>query len=65
VISDATIKSFQEVIKSEYQIVVDEKDAKEILTNLVGYFDLLAKINHRTQSENQGSLASPLNKTGY
>jgi hypothetical protein len=65
VISDATIKSFQEVIESEYQVVLDEKEAREILTNWVGYFDLLAKIDHREQSENQGSLASPLNKTGY
>jgi hypothetical protein len=48
VISDATIKKFQSVIKSEYQITLDEKDAREVLTNWVGYFDLLAKIDHRT-----------------
>lgn len=59
-ITEATIKSFQLVIKSEYQIALDEKDAREILTNLVGYFDVLAKINHREQSEDRGSLASPI-----
>ena len=60
VITDATIKSFQQVIKIEYQIVLDEKDAREILTNLVGYFDMLAKINHRIQSKARRSSASPL-----
>lgn len=59
-ITEATIKSFQQAIKSEYQIALDEKDAREILTNLVGYFDVLVKINHREQSEDRGSLASPI-----
>jgi hypothetical protein len=63
VISNATIKDFQQVISSEYNITINEKEAGEILTNLVGYFDLLAKIDHREQSENQGSLVSPLKKT--
>jgi len=60
VISDATIKKFQAVIESEYQVTLDEKEAREILTNWVGYFDLLAKIDHRTQSKDHGSLASPI-----
>lgn len=62
-ISNATIKDFQRVISSEYNITINEKEAGEILTNLVSYFDLLEKINHRIQSENQGSLVSPLKKT--
>lgn len=59
-ISDATIKKFQEVIESEYHVALDEKEAREVLTNWVGYFDLLAKINHRIQSKDHGSLASPI-----
>jgi len=59
-ISDITIKKFQEVIHEEFGVLLGEKDAREILANWVGYFDLLAKIDHRQQSENQGSLASPL-----
>ena len=58
-ISHATIKKFQEVIHEEFGVVLDEKDAREILANWVGYFDMLAKIDHR-QSENHGSLASPI-----
>ena len=59
-ISHATIEKFQEVIHDEFGVTLDEKDAREILANWVGYFDLLAKIDHREKSENQGSLASPL-----
>ena len=60
VISDTTIKNFQQVIQSEYNVTLNEKEAREILTNWVGYYDLLAKINHRIQSKDQRSLASPL-----
>ncbi len=60
VISDATIKKFQQVIESEYHVALDEKEAREVLTNWVGYFDLLAKIDHRIQSKDQRSLVSPL-----
>jgi len=49
-ISQATIIEFQEVIKKEFDVFLDEKEATELITNWVGYFDLLAKINHR-QSE--------------
>lgn len=48
-ISDVTIKKFQEVIQEEFGVVLDEKDAREILANWVGYFDLLAKIDHRNK----------------
>lgn len=44
-ISDKTIKEFQQVIELQFGIRLEEKEAKEILLNWVGYFDLLAKID--------------------
>lgn len=46
-ISNETVKEFQEVIEQEFDITLDETDAREILLNWVDYFDLLAKIDHR------------------
>lgn len=46
-ISPETIKQFQEVAESEFGFFLDETEALEVLSNLVGFFDLLAKINVR------------------
>jgi hypothetical protein len=46
-VSEATIKEFQKVAKEELGVFLDDKEALKIITELVGYFDLLAKINHR------------------
>ena len=48
-ISNATVKEFQEVIEQEFGVILGEKDANEILLNWVDYFDLLAKIDHRKE----------------
>lgn len=48
-ISNETVKEFQATIESEFGVVLEEKDAKEILLNWVDYFDLLAKIDHRKE----------------
>lgn len=48
-ISDATFKKFQEAVKKEYGQDLTDKDAREILTGMVNYFDLLAKIHHRSE----------------
>jgi hypothetical protein len=50
-VSDKTIKKFQEAMKAERGIVLSDKEAKEVLLNWVGFFDLLTKIYHRTQSD--------------
>lgn len=46
-VSEQTIKEFQEAVKVEYGATLTEKEASEILLNWVAYFDLLAKIDHR------------------
>jgi hypothetical protein len=49
-ISNETVKEFQTVIEQEFDVVLNEKDAIEILQNWVDYFDLLAKIDHRKEA---------------
>ena len=46
-ISGQTIKEFQDAIKKEFGVVLNDKDTNEILYNWVAYFDLLAKIDSR------------------
>jgi hypothetical protein len=48
-VSNETVKEFQVAIETEYGVALDDKEAQEILLNWVGYFDLLAKIDHRTE----------------
>lgn len=48
-ISDDTYKKFQEAVKKEYGKDLTDKEAREILTGMVNYFDLLAKIHHRSE----------------
>lgn len=50
-LSEVTIKEFQEAVELELGRKLNEKEANEILTNLVGYFDTLAKIDHREKTQ--------------
>ncbi len=50
-ITEQTVKDFQEAIKAEYGIQLDTTEANAVLENWVSYFDLLAKINHRSKNE--------------
>lgn len=55
-----TIAEFRDAIQEELGVALNIDEAQEILMNWVGYFDLLAKIDHREQSDWQRSSASPL-----
>lgn len=48
-VSNETVREFQVAIEAEYGVALDDKEAQEILLNWVGYFDMLAKIDHRTE----------------
>lgn len=48
-VSNETVKEFQAAIEAEYGVALAENEAQEILLNWVGYFDLLSKIDHRTE----------------
>ena len=50
-IKETTIKDFQAVIKSEYNTHLSTDEARSVLENWVAYFDLLARINHRRNTE--------------
>jgi hypothetical protein len=50
-ISKEHIFELQQIIKEEYAREVSFSEASEIASGLVGYFDLLAKLYHRMQSE--------------
>lgn len=47
-ISDQTFKEFQEAVKKEYGKDLTDAEAREVLTNWTNYFNLLAKIHHRS-----------------
>lgn len=50
-VSKETILKLQQIIKKDYDREVSFEEAAEIVRNLVGYFDLLAKINHRIKNK--------------
>ena len=51
-ISKETIKDFQKVVQDELGVILNEKESKDTLNGLVGYFDLLLKIDHRVTLKN-------------
>lgn len=51
-VSKEITKKFKQVVLEEYGKEISDNEASQILTELVGYFDLLAQIYHRTKVEN-------------
>lgn len=50
-ISAKTIQEFRDVVKEEYGEDMSLEDASESLRNIVGYFDLLHKVDARENPE--------------
>lgn len=48
-INQSTIEEFQQVVRKETGVELDMQEAQKILADLVSYFDLLAKIDHRNK----------------
>jgi len=46
-INPETTKEFQKTVEDEFGVILSDSDALKILLDLVGYFDLLAKIDSR------------------
>ena len=58
-LSEATILELKEIIKQEYGRELSPAEASEIANTLVGYFDLLAKIHHRDQiNDNENEIVT-------
>jgi len=49
-VTEETTKEFQDALREEYGKSVSIQEASIILNDLVGYFDILAKINHNLQN---------------
>ena len=49
-ISEKRIKEFQKAVKEDYGKNITSAEANEIINGLVNYFDLLAKIFHRIET---------------
>lgn len=50
-LSQGTIEELRQIIGEEYGREVSQAEASEIARTMVGYYDLLAKIHHREQTE--------------
>lgn len=50
-VSKERVLELQTILKEEYEKEVSYKEASEIANGLVGYFDTLAKIDHRDEKE--------------
>ncbi len=53
-ISEATIREFQQVVKEDYGKELTLPQASEILATLVGYFELLNRIDARKNENEYG-----------
>lgn len=54
-VSPQLLQELKEIIKSEYGVSLDMQEISEIGNGLVGYYDLLAKMNHQN-NENEISI---------
>ena len=52
-ITDKTIQEFRDVVKEEYGTEMSQEEASETLSQLVGYFNLLHKIDTREKTKKQ------------
>lgn len=52
-LSPKLIEEFKQIMKTEYGVELNDMDARRAVTNLVGYFDLLAKIDYKNKQKKQ------------
>jgi len=50
-ISEESIKRFQKIFEKDYDRKLSKKEASEAAYNLLGFFDLLLKIDRRVSPE--------------
>jgi len=50
--SEKLLKEFRQLLKVDFGKDLNRQELVEIANNLVSYFDLLAKINHREKIKN-------------
>lgn len=52
-VSPHLLQELKEIIKSEYGRDLNMQEVSEIGNGLVGYYDLLAKMNHKNNQNNE------------
>jgi hypothetical protein len=52
-----TISELKQILKEEFNLSLDKKDLEKLAYSLVGYFDLLMKIDNRHEFGNSPSEA--------
>ncbi|MCL4353462.1 hypothetical protein M1615_03300 [Patescibacteria group bacterium] len=56
-LSDESIQEFKEIFKKEYGKEYTDSEAREAAKNLVGFFDLLIKVDQRNKQNKNKSNA--------
>ena len=54
-VGEELLKELQKIIAEDYGRDLDMSEISEIGNGLVGYFDLLAKINYKNSNQSDGS----------
>lgn len=54
-LSKETIEEFKAIFKKEYGVEYTDQEAWEAANNLVGFFDLLLKLDHKQKQQQVGS----------
>lgn len=49
VIGKALLEELKQILKEEFNLALTDQELRKFATNLVGYFDLLAKITSRSR----------------
>jgi len=62
-VSQPLLEELKNIIKDECDRDLEMKDVARIAEDLVGYFDLLAKINYRRKVVNKGKISEKPAKT--
>jgi hypothetical protein len=57
-LSDAIILEFQQILKEEFGCDVSKKITVAIANGMVGYFDLLAQLNHQIEEKEDNEYES-------
>lgn len=55
-LSDKSVQKFKQVFKEEYGKEYTDIEAREAAENLVGFFDLLVKIDQRNKKKTSGPI---------
>ncbi|NTV40777.1 MAG: hypothetical protein HGA61_00690 [Candidatus Moranbacteria bacterium] len=61
-VSQQLLNELKEIIKQEYGQDLEMEKISQIGNGLVGYFDLLAKIHHKTNQQNENEYELPTKK---